>query len=216
MQDRQSRRFAPFLLAVPLLLTLACSGASAPVEETLADDAIREIPARWSVANAASVETLVDSSDAVFIGTVTRQTGQRDEALRPTSVFGPPVPGKPAPDASPGFPMSVFELRVTEPLVGDLVAGQLVTVEQPGGLTPVSGRDVRVVLWGDTPLTPGQRYLFFATVKPNGAYSAAPFARMPIDDGLLSVDAKWDHLPALAGIAGARVDEVAREIHDVQ
>ena len=204
------------MLAVPLLLALACSG-SPSVDETPADYATQEVPARWSVANAESLATLVRSSDAVFIGTVRGQTAQRSEPLGPAALLGSPAPDQPAPDGRPGFPVSVFEVRVKEPLVGGLAVGEIVTMEQLGGIVPAGdGQDVRVVLEGDTPLLPGRQYLFFATVKPNGAYSAAPYARIPIYEGALSVDEAWAELPAIAAIAGHRADSAAQEIRDAQ
>ncbi len=213
----RARVLFPAVLAAPLLLVLACSGSSSSVNETPVDYATQVVPARWSVANAESLATLVRSSDAVFIGTITRQTGQRSEPLSPTALFGPPAPDQSASGGPPGFPVSVFEVRVNEPLVGGLAVGQTVTMEQLGGIVPAGdGQDVRVVLEGDTPLTSGRQYLFFATVKPNGAYSSAPYAKIPIYEGALSADVAWADLPAIAAIAGQRADSAAQEIRDAQ
>ncbi len=217
MRNRQAAFFAPLVLAALLLFALACSGSSSSLNETPAEYTTQEVPARWSVANAESLATLVGSSDAVFTGTVTRQTGQRSEPLGPAAPLGPPAPDQPASGGPSGFPVSVFEVRVNEPLVGGLVAGQTVTMEQLGGIVPAGdGQDARLVLEGDTPLTSGRQYLFFATVKPNGAYSSAPYAKIPIYEGGLSVDVAWAHLPAVAAIAGHRADRAAQEIRDAQ
>ena len=205
------------LLAALFLLVVACSGSQPSVNETPADYTTQEVPARWSVANAESLATLVSSSDAVFIGTVTRQTGQRTETSGLAVPLGPPDSDQPASGRARGFPVSVFDVHVSDPLVGGLAVGQTVTMEQLGGIVPTDGgQDVRVVLEGDTPLTPGREYLFFATIKPNGTYSSTPYAKIPILEGNLSVDARWANLPAIAAINGQRADYAAQEIRNAQ
>lgn len=205
------------LLAVLLPLAVACSGPSSPVSEAPEDYATQEVPVRWSVANAESLSTLVRSSDAVFIGTVTQQTGQRTEPLGPTALLDPLAPDQPASVGPPGFPVSVFEVRVNEPLAGGLSVDQIVILEQLGGIVPTNdGQDVRLALEGDTPLATGRQYLLFATVKPNGTYSSAAFAKILIDEGDLTPDVAWAHLPAIAAIAGLRADSAAQDIRDAQ
>ncbi len=187
------------------------------MNETPADYTTQVVPARWSVANTESLATLVSSSDAVFIGTITRQTGQRSEPSGLAVPLGPPDSDRPGIDERRGFPVSVFDVHVSGSLVGGLAVGQTVTMEQLGGIVPADGgQDLRVVLEGDTPLTPGRQYLFFATIKPNGTYSSTPYAKIPIVEGILSVDAGWANLPAIAAIDGQRADYAAQEIRNAQ
>ena len=191
-------------------------GAVAQVTD-LRDYELVEVIAEWSTAQAADLGTLVSSSDVVFVGTVVKRTGQRDEPSGLASSGGSPLAGKPEAEPPAGFPVSSFDVEVTESIVGNLGAGDVIVIEQLGGfVTDDNDERSLLVLEGDVPLEPGVSYLMFATIKPNGTYTSAPYARMQILDNYISTTETWEDLPAIAQLSGLRVDQAIEEIGDAR
>ncbi|MEX0684253.1 MAG: hypothetical protein WD472_12460 [Dehalococcoidia bacterium] len=200
-----------------LIAGVACSGSSDQTSDDPTDYEVREVPARWSTAQASDLRTLVSSSDVVFVGTVVTRAGQADAPLGPTSSGEAAQFAQQPVTRQAGFPVSKFDVEVTKAIVGALTEGDALVIEQPGGF--VSGADgVRslLVLEGDQPLEPGVSYLIFATLKPNGAYASAPYARMRIAHNDVSAGETWRHLPAVAQLEGQRLDQAIAEISDAR
>ena len=208
----------PKLFAVALVMLIAggaCSGSSDQSSDNPNDYEVREVPARWSTSAGADLSTLVRSSDVVFVGTVNQRIGQRNESPDPVAKDRSGLADKLT--LSGGFPVSEFEIRVDQPLTGDLVVGQTITMEQIGGRLPSgNGDEILLVLEGDTPLAPGQRYLFFANVKENGAFAAAPYARLPIVEGTVSAAATWSQMPAVAAVDGRELNDAIEKVRNAR
>src|SRR5207247_1063519 len=147
------------------------------------------------------------SVDAVFVGSIAEFSGQRFEsAIKPT----PETWGR----VSNEFPISQFKVNVERPIVGELAAGSTVTLEQAGGMSANSdGTAVRIVLSGEEPLSVGNRYLFFASMKANGTFTSAPFERFLVGDGgKLAGAPGWEHLPAVKQLSMIGLEQATGEI----
>jgi len=210
-------------LCLSLLLAGCGSGAGSvrnqePGRNALVpnDTPIVEVPARWASANARDVQTLVQTTDAVFVGEVTALTGQREERLGiiESESTGSNPPRKPATRRPVDFPISVYEVLIQRSLAGAPAEGSDVVLEQPGGLiTRADGSQARVILEGDEMLEAGRTYLFFASVKDDGVVTSAPFARFVVsDDGSLAPLKSWADLPAAQRLASLSVDEASIEV----
>jgi hypothetical protein len=175
-----------------------------------------KVHVRWATGNAQSLPALVQSSNVVFAGEVTGLQGQRVREFSASSNSDSSFArdGGAAPEGGLQFPISVFEVRVDQSIVGGLAEGSTVAIQQAGGVTRRSdGSNVKVVLEGDEPLEAGRRYLFFATMGPDGTLSAPPFARLEIGvKGALEPVAGWDQLGALQRLSNVSIHEAEREI----
>jgi hypothetical protein len=178
---------------------------------------IVEVAARWATANARDIQTLVSTTDAVFVGEVTALSGQREERLgrAGNDGAGSNTAEKPATRRSADFPISIYAVLVQRSLGGALVEGSTVVLEQPGGLTTrADGSQASIILEGDQMLEAGSTYLFFASVQPYGVVTSAPFARFVVsNDGSLAPLKTWAHLPAAQRLASLSVEEAAVEVH---
>jgi hypothetical protein len=161
-----------------------------------------EIPARWASAQATSVQTLVDATGIVFVGTVTSDLGTVERA-----------PGQS--DLKAKVPVSSFETRVESSIVGNLAPGAVVTIEQLGGTAQTETGDAVVQLEKDEMLEVGVRYLFFAGAKESGALSSPPFGRFRIEDGRIAPLDDWLDTPVARGLAGESVVEGTASIRSV-
>lgn len=173
------------------LFPAACGGGSGG-STTSTDPETIEIPTRWASGNAADLRTLVQNSDQVFLGRVSRVVGQSE----------PELPGADIKRQLP--PMTSFEVTVSSTMAGTLAPGATVVIEQAGGTIATSdGRRAVVVLEGDTLLEDGAEYLFFASRKSNGNLTAPPFGRLQVtaDGSLVPLDA-WSELGALKQLSG--------------
>ena len=190
-----SYRFGIGAVIVAAVLPLvACGGSEEPYVEV--------VGARWATAEAESVPALIASSDAVFVGRVTQELPQREETL-------PGPEGRPA--AGRTFPISRYEAVVESSVAGGLADGSTVVIEQAGGEDPGDGHVV--MLEGDDLIEAGKTYVFFASQKDNGTWTAAPYGRLEVrGDGSLRAAAMWRSLPASAALeaSGARAVDVIR------
>jgi hypothetical protein len=219
------------LSAAALVAVLAACGSSGDSDQDIqggrnspvvGDLTVVEIPTRWATANAQDMKTLLASSDAVFVGEVAGLIEQRNvEFGGPTSAAdAPPAanPGKDAVARRASVPISVFQVTIVRSIAGGLTEGQKASVEQPGGvITRSDGSQAQVVLDGDELLTPGTKYLFFASVKGNGALTSAPFARFTVRDGesLAPLDG-WSGLPVARQLNDRSVDEAADTVRNAR
>jgi hypothetical protein len=164
------------------------------------DTSLVHIPATWATGTGHDLPTLVASTDVTFTGTVVGRSGQRDIPVSEV------LPGR-------SLPITQFDVRVEEVAAGRLSAGTVIVVEQPGGqVTKPDGSSVAYVLEGDVPIAVGQKYLFFASFKDNGALAAAPFARFPIKDGSVTAPEGWAILGAVSQLSGAAVRDAMSEV----
>jgi hypothetical protein len=145
-------------------LLVACGGSD---EEPY----VEVVGARWATAEAESVPALIASSDAVFVGRVTQELPQRAETL-------PGPEGRPA--AGRTFPISRYEAVVESSVAGGVAAGAVVVIEQAGGEDPGDGH--AVMIEGDELIQAGKTYVFFASQKGNGTWTAAPYGRLEVRD----------------------------------
>lgn len=225
---RSPLRFYTLLACLCLSLLLAGCGSGADSvrnqedgKNTLVPDPapVVEVPARWASANARDVRTLVQTTDAVFVGDVTALTGQREERLGPAGneSAGSNPAQKPATRRPADFPISVYEVLVQRSLRGALAEGSTVVLEQPGGLTTrTNGSQATIILEGDQMLEAGSTYLFFANVQPDGAVTSAPFARFVVsNDGSLAPLESWADLPAAQRLASLSVEDAVVEVQAV-
>jgi hypothetical protein len=191
-------------------------GTNTPVSDSAP---IVGVPARGAAANARDVQTLVQTTDAVFVGEVTALSGQRQERLGPAANEGASSnrPEKPAVRRAATFPISVYEVLVRNSLDGPFVAGSQVVIEQLGGLTTrADGSQANIILEGDELLAVGRKYLFFASVQPDGIVTSAPFARFSVSsDGSIAPLEAWAHLPAAQHLAGMSVEAATVEVQSV-
>jgi hypothetical protein len=190
-----SYRFVVGVVAVAAIsLFVACGGSEEPYVEV--------VGARWATAEAESVPALIASSDAVFVARVTQELPQREETL-------PGPEGRSA--AGRTFPISRYEAVVESSVTGGVAEGATVVIEQAGGEDPGDGHVV--MLEGDELVEAGKTYLFFASQKDNGTWTAAPYGRLEVKgDGSLAAAAMWRSLPASAALeaSGARAVDVIR------
>jgi hypothetical protein len=197
-------------LAIMSALAVACGGSDSGSssdhgvanEAAPAPGAPAEVPTRWASAIANDLPSLLDSSDEVFVGRVTRVTGQRDEPA----------------GAPRTFPITRYEVSVEQSISGTLTPGAAVVVEQGGGTIRSSdGTETRVILHGDEFLVPGASYLFFAGYKSNGTLAAPPFSRLRVAaDGALHPLHHWASLGALQQLAGLSAVEAARAVGEAE
>ncbi len=182
-------RFAALIivaLAAVLLAGCGSSGNTATVERDADGLPVARVAARYATALADDLDTLVAATDATFAGEVIG-TGQKRYLQ-----IGQ---GREQP-----LPISVFIVRV-EASTGQPAVGSVVKVEQLGGVT--SGGEVRVLLIGDTAMSVGSRYLFFARQDGPNTFSASAFARFPIEDGRVTAPAGWEATGASRALAGS-------------
>ena len=186
-------RFAALtVLALAAVLLAGCgsSGNTATVERDADGLPVARVAARYATALANDLDTLVASTDATFAGEVIG-TGQK----RYLQIGqGPEQP----------LPISVFVVRV-EASTGQPAVGSVVKVEQLGGVT--IGGEVRVLLIGDTAMSVGSRYLFFARQDGPKTFSASAFARFPIEDGRVTAPTGWEATGASQALAGVTTAE---------
>jgi hypothetical protein len=183
------------IVASAALLVAACGGSGE-------DPYVEVIGTRWATAEAESVPALVASSDAVFVGRVTQELPQRTETL--------PGPAN-RPVESRTFPISRYETVVESSVAGGVGQGSTVVVEQAGGEAPGDGHTV--MLEGDELIEAGKTYVFFATRKENGTWTAAPYGRLEVlGDGSLSAAEEWRGLPASQALDGSGVTGASGEI----
>jgi hypothetical protein len=182
-------RFGALILVALAAVLLAGCGSSqdAPAVERDTDGLpVARVSARYASALADDVDTLVGAMDATFTGEVIGTGQSRYVPL--------------GSDREQPLPVSVFFVRV-EASTGEPAVGSVVTVEQIGGVS--SGGEVRVLLVGDTPMSVGARYLFVARQDGPETYSAAAFARFPIEDGRVTAPAGWETTGASQTLAGS-------------
>lgn len=195
-------RSVPLALVVLVAVAVAGCVGGADTPATRATTQTVSIPARWATANAASARTLTRTSDHVFVGTVVRQTGQETLDARSMGLAADP-------DAGRTLPLSLFEVRVDESIYGGLSTGELVVMEQLGGIhTREDGSHVLVVLEGDELLAEGVQYLFFADDSKTapGRIGSSPFGRMKVTGGGLEAAARWRGLGAMQELAEGGVE----------
>ncbi|MCH7483630.1 MAG: hypothetical protein IIA90_00600 [Chloroflexi bacterium] len=172
-------------LAVLLLAGCGSSGNTPTVERDADGLPVARISARYATALADDLDTLVASTDATFVGEGIG-TGQSRYVQLGNSRELP-------------LPVSVFLVRI-EASTGQPAVGSVVKVEQLGGVT--SGGEVRVLLIGDTAISVGSRYLFFARQDGPNTFSASAFARFPIEDGRVTAPVGWETTGASQALAG--------------
>lgn len=181
------------VIVAAVSLWAACGGSDPPYVEV--------VGARWATAEAESVPALIASSDAVFVARVTRELPQREETL--------PGPADRPTDRT--FPISRYEAVVESSVSGGVAQGATVVIEQAGGEDPSDGHVV--ILEGDELIEAGKTYVFFASQKDNGTWTAAPYGRLEVKgDGSLAAVEMWRSLPASAALeaSGARAVDVIR------
>jgi hypothetical protein len=208
-------RILTALLAACLTAVLAACGSVPDAERSPAGDVpVIRMPARWASANARDVQTLVSSTDAVFVGQVTALSGQRDEHIRPTQDAGEGDPDKPATGRPAGFPISIYDVLVQNSIHGSLAEGSVVVLEQPGGLSTGSdGSRAIVVLEEDELLEVGGTYLFFANVDADGVVTTAPFARFVVGgDGSITPLDEWRHLATAQRLESLGLEGAVQEV----
>lgn len=210
-------RRPPALLLVPLSLILAvlaaCGGAesqssSEPASASVDDIPVAEIGTRWATARADSLETLVASTDWQFTAEVIGLDHQEEIDLvpdAPGATPAPPNPDKPVPanDGPPPMPVSYWEVRVTDVIIGDLSPGDTLLIRQMGGVHEQSdGSLIRVQFEHDPPLEPGEEYLFFTQASTRGVVQTSPFKRMRVTEGgSYSAEAGWSGMGAMAELS---------------
>jgi hypothetical protein len=200
------KRLVGVLVPVAVLVLAACgSGGSDDVP-------VDEVSVQWAVGNASSMESLVATSDAVVVGTVTEQTEQRDVPfIAGADAPSAPVPGKPNVTMS-DFPVSVFRVQVNNTVLGAVDRDLFIT--QAGGLyTDSDGRERRVILDEDEPLVVGETYVFFLTERSDGTFSSPPFARYVVDGRRLSAVGGWGSAAGVASLEGLATSELVAEVH---
>jgi hypothetical protein len=210
-----SRLLIPAVAALSVFVFACGGGADAPVSgapggdttATHEDELHAEIPTRWAYGNASDLRSLIQSSDEVFLGRVTRVLGQHPVA-DPAGMAG----GREA------VPLTSFEVSVEKVLAGTLSPAAKVEIEQAGGLMEgPGGARTRVVLEGDKLLESGAAYLFFADYKANGKLSVPPFGRLQVmGDGSLQALAAWDDLGALKQLSGLSTSGAAARVEGAQ
>lgn len=179
--------------AVAALLLAGCAASPDDAAERGADGLpVVRLHARHASALAEDPATLAASFDAVFSGEVIAEGGQRRL--------------EPGEDDQRPLPLSVFLVRV-EASAGAPVPGSVVEVEQLGGVTAGGDGPVRVLVDGDTLMEPGGRYLLVASEEGPATYSAASFARFPVEDGLVTAPEGWEETGASRELAGLTVAE---------
>jgi hypothetical protein len=186
-------------LGALVLLALAGCGSSGGGGDGVERDAdglpVARVSARYATALAAGADTLAAAMDVTFAGEVIGTAEQREVALGQ---------GSEAP-----LPVSVFLVRV-DASSGAPAVGSTVRLEQLGGVTESAASDagkVRVILDRDTPIAVGQSYVFVARQDGPETYSAAPFARFPVEDGLIVAPEGWAETGASRELSGATVAE---------
>jgi hypothetical protein len=186
-----------------LVLSSACAdgGEGSDVPESRANLPVVEVPARWASAHASSLDSLIDNTGTVFVGKVTRSLGQREADV-----------GSGAPSKAK-FPISSFEIRVISPLRNGGRQGDLVVVEQPGGVVDQPSGKVVAVLEGDEPLAVGKTYLFFSTTKESGALTSPPFGRFEMgNDGRAQALKSWGGSGVARALEGLTVSEASARV----
>jgi hypothetical protein len=113
-----------------------------------------------------------------------------------------------------GFPVSRFNVEVITPLHGSLVSDQVIVVEQLGGQIETANGTRHLLLDGDSPISVGDVYLFFARAKPNGTYSSPPFARFPVQSGRIAAPVGWEDIGAAGLLDGRSVSDAKQEVAD--
>jgi hypothetical protein len=203
----------PLVIGIVFLgLAVACSGGGAQPEPEVV-----HVGARWAFDPSADVSALATSSDIVFVGKIESVSGQRYENSYLQGAVSNPIPGKPTPDLTRGFPVTAFNVSVSEALSGDVVAGQQITIEQPGGLTTgPDGNEVVVLLEGDEPVEVGGTYLLFVQRKPNGSYNTPPYARFAMNEGSFQAIASWSGFPAAETIEGVDIAQLRLTLEATQ
>ena len=205
-----------------LIFALAVSACASPPEEDPAnvkletaanlppDDLdVAYVHTRWATDHTTSITTLMTDRNWSFVGEVTAL----DEQLNVDIVPGddgpqPTVAGKPTPAAGrtgpPTMPISIFRVRITDVISGDLAVGETVLVRQTGGYHVQStGETIKVVLEGDELLEAGMSYLFFASPNPEKRFQTSPVSRMKAAGGSFEALEGWGELPAFQQIAAA-------------
>jgi len=207
------------LVAAGLVLLTACGGGGereATTDGAGQADAVAaqgeeiptvEVQTRWAYGNANDLQSLIGSSDEVFVGSVTRVLGQSEGEQAPRMNNG-----------RRGLPLTSFEVTVKSAQIGSLTPGDTVVIEQAGGITEVSGGSrVSIVLEGDKLLENGAEYLFFADRKANGNLTVPPFGRLQVGgDGSLEPLAAWSRLGALRQLSGLSASGAAARIGQAQ
>lgn len=218
----KTKTWVHVLLALTLggAILSGCGGDAA--SESLGNDEIQviEVGTRWASAKYPDATALIEASDAVFVGRVTRLVGQREE---PMGRIGPDpnqetLPGgKPTPrnTSSKPFPMSLYEVSVDASLSG-LQEVASVIVEQAGGLTTNSdGTQVILVLEDDELLLPDHTYLFFAqrSESDQSDFLTSPLTRLELQpDGKFKTVAPWQYLDSLREFSGLSIGQVSERI----
>ena len=207
-------------LAALLALALACGGGSdsqsVSDSEQGQEPNVIHLPTRWTAGIAESLDSLVQHTDASFVGRVVALESLRSEPIGNPDAPRAPVDGKPPTNNSPSIPVSTFEVEVVRALSGDVADNSTVLIEQIGGeVTVPDGRRQTILLEADEMILAGEEYLFFVAEKSDGVYTGAPFARFHLQDGTFRAPAVWSDVPVAAQIAGSDTGAVAREISNV-
>ena len=163
------------------------------------------------------MRALLASTGQAFVGEVTALASERNVEIGSGS-FADESDGpiKRAPGRQASVPISQFTVTVVRSLAGDLIAGQSVVLEQPGGvITRADGSQAQVVLGGDEPIQTGQTYLFFASSRADRVLTSSPFGRFAVqDDGSLAAPSHFSEVPVARQLAGLSVDEAASEVQN--
>lgn len=164
------------------------------------DMPVSEIGAQWAAANAASVESLVATSDLVVVGTVSEQVEQKEVVI-----------GSGLGDGARTLPAMVFRVMVSRAVFG--VAQDDVLVTQVGGIVENdAGEKRRVILDQDETLEVGAEYMFFLVERSDGTYSSPPFGRFHVEDGMLAAIGGWSSTAGTAALDGAAAAAAAEEV----
>jgi hypothetical protein len=202
-------------LVMVAMLGLVAAACGQPNDDKVP---VIELGTRWSVADAKDLETLATTSDAVFIGTITRLERQELRSLLPERLASEqPLAGElTGNEGRFELPVSTFSVRVMESIAGKAEPGELVSIVQGGGTIRRSdGSEAVVLLESDELLRPRDTYLFFAQRVPDspGAFSTSPVRRVRLDDdGELSRSGHWQNLDAMKELSALDWGEVVEAI----
>lgn len=193
----RARSFWPLaiLVAMSVLIGAACSDSSddGPASGSIP---VINVPTRWASAFASDIETLNGWAPVTIAGSVESLVETRQQPLLPPEAA---ISG----GRSAELPVSIYTVRVTQSIRGGLTAGDLLNVQQPGGISQRSdGSQQRFILEFDEPLQVGGSYIFWLQTSGEGLYSTSPFSRMRQVDGAFEAIPAWKELGALKALTG--------------
>lgn len=173
-----------------------------------AESDVQYVEGRWAVSP--DLASLSASTDATFIGRVVELLPQRISPP-PTFSDSAAAAGKPANGGPSGFPITRIAVEVVESWRGDARPGDIVVIEQPGGVIGES----TVVIDGDSPFEVGDEYLLFTSVSEDGSHASAPFARFAVEDGSITALAGWENSGAARELSGETIGIAKAEVAGV-